>query len=477
MRLLSGSGLLMALGAAIAVPASHARAQEQGIQAYPAEGLPEPEARPLAIDFTDDPVLALADATADAEAFRTIVVAALEESPTGREARALEEVADARLSEARSAYMPTIDLGVTGFTTLERNFTDDPSNFLERSRPRERVDFNLNYAHTLWDFGAIDASVRSATARLRAAGYDREARTSEVAGDVTSAWTQVFAFQSLERLLEGYLAAQDGLAAAVEKRIERGVSAEGDRARVASLKAQAMVQLAQITRRRASAEARFRQLSGTQAPEGLLRPPILDATQISQEYAALAAETAPQVKSAEAVADARDADADAAEAQRLPLLSARIDSARYGFTEPNRNDLDTRATLDLTWRIFGGGVWERARAAGAEADAADAVADRIREEAIRDAEIAWSDVHALETQLAALEDAYKASRQSRDIVVARFGALRGSLFDVADAQNVYLDAASAYIQALTELDQARYILLLRTGRLLDTLGLEQGAAK
>ena len=80
---------------------------------------------------------------------------------------------------------------------------------------------------------------------------------------------------------------------------------------------------------------------------------------------------------------------------------------------------------------------------------------------------------AIEEQVAALEQAYMAARQSRDIVVARFGALRGSLFDVADAQNVYLNAATAYIRALTELDQARYILLLRTGRLLDVLGIEE----
>ena len=39
----------------------------------------------------------------------------------------------------------------------------------------------------------------------------------------------------------------------------------------------------------------------------------------------------------------------------------------------------------------------------AEADAASAVADRVREEAARDAAIAWSDVQALEDEVASTE--------------------------------------------------------------------------
>ena len=176
---------------------------------------------------------------------------------------------------------------------------------------------------------------------------------------------------------------------------------------------------------------------------------------------------------AEASAEAREQEARAAEADKFPDLTARVDNGRYGIFEDGRNDYDTRATVNLNWRILGGGVWSRARAADAEAVAADAVADRVREEARRDAAIAWSDVQAIEEQIRALESAYKAARQSRDIVVARFEALRGSVFDVADAQNAYLNAASAYIRALTELDQARYILLLRTGRLLEVLEIQE----
>lgn len=467
----SGSGWLLA-GVLVIAGGAPLCAQEQAIQSAEEPSLPEPGARPLDIDFADDPVLALGDATADAETFRRLVAAALKESPVDREAKALEEAARARYAEARGGFLPTFDLGVSSYRTIDRNFSNDPQNVLERSRPTKRTDMTLQFATPLIDFGGIRANMRSAAARMRAAGFERDARAGEVAGDMVIAWTQVFGYQALVRLIDGFVAAQDGLAEAVEQRIAQGVSAEGDRARVASLRAQGEVELAQALRQLAGARARFEQLSGFAAPERLLRPPLLDATRITQEYAVFAAEASPQVKVAEAMAEARNQDAKAADARKLPELVGRIDGGRYGLFDPERNDYDVRATVNLNWRLFGGGVWEAARAADADADAADAVADRIREEAMRDASIAWSDVQAIEQQVVALEAAYKAARQSRDVVVARFGALRGSLFDVADAQNVYLNAATAYIRALTELDQARYVLLLRTGRLLDVLGVE-----
>ena len=81
-------------------------------------------------------------------------------------------------------------------------------------------------------------------------------------------------------------------------------------------------------------------------------------------------------------------------------------------------------------------------------------------------------MRALEEQLTAIEASYIASRRSRDVIAARFRAARGTLFDVVAAEDSYFSSATAYIQALTELDAARYVLLSRMGRLLDTLHID-----
>ncbi|WP_171033129.1 TolC family protein [Qipengyuania marisflavi] len=427
--------------------------------------LAEPVPSPLTADFADDPILALANRIADPEEFRRIVASALRENARTREAEAGVRVAAARLDEAEAGYLPTIDLNASSYQTLARKFDNDPGNLIERSRPGSRTDVLGALEYKFFDFGAVAAAVAAGQARLRAAGYEQEAAQAQIVTDVVTAWYSVFAYQSLVRLSEGFISAQDDLEAAIDTRIERGVSSRSDRTRVASLRADGQVRLAQFRRRLASAEARFRELTGVPPPPLLLRAPVLGMGAVSREYAISAAEQAPAVQSARAAARAAAADADFTRLSQLPQITTRVDAGRYGVFE-GREDYDVRASVNLRYRLFGGGGKARNEASEARADAAEAAADRVRQEAARDAAITWADVQALEAQIIALEDAYRAARQSRDVVFARFAALRGSVFDISDAQGAYLSAAVAYIDGLTQLDAARYILLARTDRLL-----------
>jgi hypothetical protein len=139
-------------------------------------------------------------------------------------------------------------------------------------------------------------------------------------------------------------------------------------------------------------------------------------------------------------------------------------------------DYDIRARLTLRYRFFGGAE-PRVEQIGARARAADARAQRIREQAEREASIAWSDVQALEEQFAALRENYVASRRTRDVQVERFRVSRGTIVDVLEANESYFETAVAYVLAMSELDAARYVLLSRTGKLLDALEIDRRQAK
>lgn len=354
---------------------------------------------------------------------------------------------------------------------LDRRFSNDPDNILERSRPDRRTDVLASLEQILFDFGATAANLRASKARLVAAEFDREATASDVVSRMIASWYSVFAYQALVRLAEDFVASQDGLRQAVEERIAEGVSARSDLAQVDSLEAEGAVRLAQFRRRLASAEARFRELSGVEPPPRLLRAPLLAEGRVSEEFAVAAAEDSAIVRSAEATARAANEDARATLGRETPRVFLRVDAGRYGVLE-NRDDYDVRGSINFRYRLWGGGGSARIDASRARAEVADARADRVREEAARDAAITWADVRALEEQLVALEAAYRAARKSRDVIFARFAALRGSLFDVADAQSAYFAAAIAYIEALTELDSARYLLLARTGRVLPLFEVE-----
>jgi outer membrane protein, adhesin transport system len=432
--------------------------------------LPPAAGEPMAIDFSADPVLRLRRQQTDDAFFRTLIAAAVERHPGTLESAALEDEAMGALEEARSGRLPTVDLSITSYRVLTRDFSDDPFNIIERSRPRQRTDALVNINQTIFDFGATTQRILAAGARLRSASADIETAADRVALGAIAAWYDLFAFRSLVALTEAFLNSQRDLRASVQIRIREGVSAEGDLARVDSYIAQGETRIARFRRQLASAEARFTELTGTPPPPDLGRAPVPPLAAATRDDAAFAAADAAAVRSAEAIADASRRDARAARADRLPILSAGVDAGRYGVIENDR-DYDVRGRVALRYRIFGPAD-ARAEQAEARARAASARADRTREEAERDAAIAWSDVRALEQQLEALEASYIASRRSRDVIVERFRVARGTLFDVVAAEDSYFESATAYIQALAELDAARWVLLSRMGRLLDALDID-----
>ena len=449
-----------ALAAALAV----------GAPALAQAPLPPPTGRPLDIDFAADPVLRLRHQQTSFAEFREAIAAAVEQHPGIEEAAAAEDEAMGVVREARSYQRPTVDLNVTGYRVLSREFSNDPTNIIERSRPEQRTDAILTVSQTIFDFGATARRVSAAGARLRAAGAELEQSADSIALNAIAAWYEVFGYRVLVDLTQAFLASQHDLRAAVEERIRQGVSADVDVPRVDSYIAEVETRLARFRRQLSSAEARFTELTGAAPPPGLERAPTPATFVQNRDDAVLAAQDAPAVRSAQAIADATRQEARAARADRLPAVSAGIDAGRYGVFE-NPRDYDIRSRVAIRWRPIGP-IDPRADQAVSRARSAEARATRIGEEAARDAVIAWTDVRALEEQQAALENSYIASRTSRDAIVERFRAARGTLFDVIEAEDSYFEQTTVYIQALTELDAARYVLLSRTGRLLEALQID-----
>lgn len=440
--------------------------------------LPGPSADPLRVDRATDPILQLGASRASFEEFRQVIAATVARHPARAEQEAVADEARAVLAEARQRQRPSADASITSYRVISREFSNDPENIIERSRPDQRTDALLSVQQTVFDFGAGDSRVRAAGARLRAAALESEATSDRVALSAIAAWYDIFAYRALTILTATFAESQRELRASVEERVRSGVSAPGDVARVESYIASAETRLAQFRRQLANAEARFAELAGAPAPGAVERAPAPPSPVQTRDAAALAATRSPAVQSAERLAEAARQEARAARSDRMPHVAVGVDAGRYGVFENDR-DYDIRGRVAIRQRLFGG-IDARADQLSARARATEARADRIREEASRDAAIAWSDVQALEEQLAALEASYVAARRSRDVIVERFRAARGSLFDVVAAEDTYFQAATAYIQAIAELDAARYVLLSRTGRLLDVLDIadaepEEGA--
>ena len=432
--------------------------------------LPPPSNDPLSIDPSKDPILQLARSQASPEAFRAVVATAVERHPATQEARATSAEAEAVVDEARERRLPSIDLSVSSYKVISRDFSNDQQNIIERSRAAARTDALLNVSQTVFDFGAGAERVLAAGARLRAAAAEAEASADRIALNTVASWYDVFAYRALVALSESFVSNQQELREAVEERVRQGVSAPGETARVDSYLASAQTRLAGYRRQLANAEARYTELTGSPPPAYLERAPVPQTPALTRDAAALAAMSSPASRSAQAMADSARREARATRSDRLPQITAGIDAGRYGVFETER-DYDIRGRVTLLQRLFGG-TEARVAQAQARARSADARASRVRDEAARDAAIAWSDVKALEEQLKALEASYLASRRSRDVLIERFINSRGNLFDVVAAEDAYFETATAFIRTLSELDAARYVLLSRTGNLLESLSID-----
>ena len=430
--------------------------------------LPTHSGDPMAIRADDDPLLRLTRATAPVEVMQRIVGDTIARAPEAAEAAATRDQAEASLGEAKAVRRPSVDLTITSYKVLSRNFGNNVENIIEESRPGRRTDQLLTVDQLLLDGGSANARIGAARERLRGAESDIMGAQDRVALQALASWYDVFTYRSLVALSSAFAASQRELRTMVQERIRRGVSAEADIARVDSYIASADARLARFRRLEAQAAARFQSLTGNPPPVGLARAPFVGQAGISKDLAVARAIDVPAVRSAQAVAEAARRDAKAAHADRLPTISAGVDAGRYGIYETPR-DYDVRARITLRQRIWGG-IEERDHQAAARARAAQARADRVSTEAARDAEIAWSDVRALEEQRVALESTYLASRRSRDTIAERFRVASGTLFDVIGAEDSYFETAVGYLQAVTELDASRYVLLSKTGQLLPALG-------
>lgn len=431
--------------------------------------LPAPGGNPLAIRGDTDPLLRLTRQTAPIALLQQIVAATLARAPDAAEAVATRDEAEAALGEVKAIRRPTVDVTISAYRVLSRNFGNNVENIIEESRPRYRTDQLLTIDQLLLDGGGANARIGAARERLRAAETDILGAQDRVALQTLASWYDVFSYRALVALSIAFSGQQRGLRAMVEERIRRGASAAADLARIDSYTTSARARLARFRRLDAQATARFEALTGSSPPGDLARAPYIGRSAISRDLAVARATDVPAVRAARSIAEAARNDAKAAGADRLPTISAGVDAGRYGIYETPR-DYDVRARLTLRQRLWGG-IEERDHQARARARTAEARSARVSIEAARDAEIAWSDVKALEDQRVALEASYLASRRSRDAIAERFRVSSGTLFDVIEAEDRYFETAVGYLQAVTELDAARYVLLSRTGQLLPALGI------
>jgi adhesin transport system outer membrane protein len=427
--------------------------------------LPQPGQNPQAIDFSADPLLGfLAHAAPPAE-FRAAIAAAVARHPATGEADAGSDAALAARREARSALFPTFDASIVASRSLARDFTGNTA-IVEGLVPRGRTDAAIGADQLLFDFGAAGGRIGGASARLRGARADADGSSAATALAAVEAWYQVLGYQAMTEISDALVERHRRILADTATRVAAGLGAGGDVARAEAGLADAIGATARQARTLASVRARYREVFGTEAPLRPLRPVRPQSAATDVPAAMAMSHVSPPVLAALAQAQAAHGDARGVRGDALPRLSAGVNAVRYNAFDSGSN-YDVRGQVMLR-QVFSAGGAEAARLAQANARArgADFAGERVIAEAERDAEAAFADARILDTSEAALADAYRANRRSRDIMAEQFRLSRGSLIDLLRTEQNYYAAAQALLMGSIERDLAHYTLMARTGELL-----------
>lgn len=430
--------------------------------------LPAPSATPQTIARGDDRFLAALATRGQTAEFDARMRAAIEALPAlGEGTQSIEALREAR-NQARSRLFPALGLDLVGSRTIIRDL-QLPTTQVENLSPRSRNDVLGSVDQLLYDFGGTSARIRSGNASVDAARADLDTARNDAILQLVTAWYDVLEARTGVALVGANVARLASLAEGAELRFQRGVDSGGDVARARSYLAAAQSQQVGFQRQLANAESRYFEIFGTApgavarpvAPEGPGGTPITDR---------------PEVVAARAEQRAAAAAADAARADRLPRLDARIGTNAYDVTRGSAPAYDIRAQITLRTRFSAGGAEAaRVRELRARERVAGFAVDRIEAATTRDTRVAEADVAGLAASLPPLEAAYLDSRRARDLYVEQFRVSRGILFDVLRAERDLLEAALSLARTTYDLDVARFTLLARQNGVIGRFGLTPAA--
>lgn len=432
--------------------------------------LPPPGGQPQAIDFGSDPLLSRLHAPGAGDDFRDRIADAVRGYPGVAAAAAGSDIADASRRQARAALFPQLSASIVSSRSLDRGFSGDNA-LVESLAPRGRTDAQVGVDQLLWDFGSTSGRIAGGAARLRAARADADKAATETALAAVAAWVQVAEYRTLVDLAEALVARHRGILDDTRTRMTAGLGSGADVARAEAGLADAITAANRQARNLASVRARYRELFGAEAPARPVRPERPLSVAGDAVAAAELSHRSPAVVAALAGAEANRADARAVRADALPRLSGGVVATRYNAFGDG-NNYDVRGQLTLRQSLSAGGA-EAARHAEAQARARAAgfASDQAVGEAERDASAAFADAALLDASVAAMEDAYRANRRSRDSMAEQFRLSRGALTDLLRSEQDYFAAAAALVQGSSDRDLARFTLLARTGELLRFLGI------
>lgn len=385
-----------------------------------------------------------------------VVNLALCNNPQTHEVWASSRVQAAQIGVSRGSFFPGASLSASG----NRNIPG----------ANQRV-LGLTLSYLLYDYGARDASLKSARQLLAAASATQDSTVQSVFLSAVQAYYQTQAARAaLDASREAERAAKGSFEAA-EARYLAGSATPAD-------KLQAQTAYSQATLNRITAEGTQKKAGGTLANViGLDASSSVMLAAVNTEPAtpaeferdvnALIEEAKrrrPDLLAAEAQVKAAEASADAARAAGKPSVSLTAST-----TQVNSTGVTSRGSalgINLSMPLFSGyAPTYRIRAAEAQIETQQARMERVRLQVALDVWNAYQNLVTASQSLRTTADLLRSAEQSERVALGRYQAGVGSILDVLNAQSALALARQQRIQSTLDWNVGRAALAQAMGSL------------
>lgn len=372
-----------------------------------------------------------------------IVDIALANSPATRAAWAQAKAAAAGYGVARGDRLPTLD------GTVSATRADNSNDVWETTYgPGATLSWRL------LDFGGRGGRIESARQTMLAADWSHNATIQDAILGVESAFYRYGGAQALLEATRTSLAAADSSVAAAESRHDVGLATIADVLQARTARAQAQLDVLTYEGQVRSTKGALAVSMGFPANipyDVTVAVPEIPLDAVAQDVEGLidrAVAARPDLRAAQAAAEAARARARAASADLWPSLSV-AGTARRTWTD-GQDDYEDRASgsVILSVPLFDGFTDRHTVArARAEADVAAERARGLRQQVVYEIFVAHSDFLTATQRVRAVDELLASATQSEEVARGRYREGVGDILDLLAAQRALAEARAQNVNA------------------------------
>lgn len=329
-----------------------------------------------------------------------------------------------------------------------------------------RNEITLSGKQLIYDFGATESGVLRAVSLKTSEEYNLAAKINDIAINVSDAYMKVVEARELSRLNRNNIDALQKIQDLVIANQANGNGTVADVKRVEARLVDAKTVAADTEAELQNAIDKFRRL--VKADPGDLQPtPVLSA--FLPKSPALAIQMLPHssvhLLSIDASVRAAELELKSKKQGNMPLLVFQLDStSKFHAGETYKNEFDSRAMLNLSYKFIDGGL--------AEAQLAQIYArisqeqqryDFDRDEAEADIRQLFNAIDAARGKSQALAEGVDASAKARELYTEQFRGGKRTLFELLDIQTAYFSASRNQILNFFEEQRSVYSVLKTLG--------------